>query len=457
MLALACSSPVLPRTHIVGRSDECTDMMMRLTLSCRAFNSFATSLLYAHVRLTRPSDLRLFHQALASRPALGMLVKSLHVGPEETQPEHWWPIDDDGVCGFSNRGFLVHLEDLPERARHKWWAFHARYLPLQDSLGWGVDDFGLSESVFKAVTEAIRDGSRDLNVDVRDWTCHNDPTGRNIGSDAWHTRGLELQAALELYCLDMYRRDELEKQRTGAESLTSLKTTYPRLAIRSGSSASTAGEEEADEETFVVTRHQLYQRMTRRGAPTDNFNHPLLFARSGLKWLAEDDTGYEHEGQAPRGEIDQDEDIARAFAWPPAASNPEAIQAHPGDFSNPIDLAIPGTLTVGGNVSLARLVLALTPEVSRLSMTGFLECALLNACPPLRALRSVMLGPQPNGWDLSYQRQFNALRGVEKLRICGRVPSPSEIKELVEGESFGKLRKLQWSMTERITWGSAEQ
>lgn len=68
----ACGLPALQRSSL--RSVASTSTMLSLALVSHSFNAFITPRLYAKVRLTTPSALRSFQEALASRPALGGLV-----------------------------------------------------------------------------------------------------------------------------------------------------------------------------------------------------------------------------------------------------------------------------------------------------------------------------------------------------------------------------------------------
>lgn len=75
-----------------------------LTLVSRQFNAAFKPVLFAHVKITRPSVLAEFRRSLVMNPENAMLVRSLHLGPLEELPSGYWPLrtkyedDDDDEC-----------------------------------------------------------------------------------------------------------------------------------------------------------------------------------------------------------------------------------------------------------------------------------------------------------------------------------------------------------------------
>lgn len=65
--------------------------LFALSLTSRELNGFVSPLLWRHVKITRPSALFEFRQALIHDPSKAELVKSLHVGPVRALPKGWWP------------------------------------------------------------------------------------------------------------------------------------------------------------------------------------------------------------------------------------------------------------------------------------------------------------------------------------------------------------------------------
>lgn len=65
IVALACGPPTLHRHTVVARSTDCTTTMISLLRTARGFYAMTLPLLYAHVRLSRPSMLREFQSTLS--------------------------------------------------------------------------------------------------------------------------------------------------------------------------------------------------------------------------------------------------------------------------------------------------------------------------------------------------------------------------------------------------------
>lgn len=459
ILSIACTTDILHRYDKIGRAGDCTKTIIRLSQASRYFYAFATPLLYAHVRLDRPSALRLFHQALASRPALGRLVKSLHIGPQEAVPEYWWPIRNFDYSGKDDYAFRVNLVDSVDDPSRPWWA-----CPSHD-LRYDVEADCPSRWA-KAIGDAFDAASRDLDVDIRHEKM--DYSGRPIESDAWHVRVMEVQGAMELYSFYTHRRDVQEKEERGLEGPASwyeLKGPYARLVVGNRMPQSLA--DGKDDNIFRVSRYEIYQRLTRRRTPADHFNHPLLFARSGLSWEAEGPNDILHRSDGSNPANLSADDPANLFSWPNTGTSAsvvnegdtdEAAPAFPFDLSDSIDPAVPNTVTVGGNLALARSVLALTPLLSTLSLTGYLQFAVVSerAPPAFEELRFVTLGPH-RCWGRWLRYGHSTFEKVEKLRICGGVLALEEIEDIVGGSTLPSLREFYWSDVNQVCDGDEEQ
>lgn len=442
ILETACGPPVLPRRVTVGHRSDCTTTMLRLALSCKAFNRQMLPILYANVRLPLPSNLSNFQRTLASRPALGRLVTRLHIGPdEEFRMSEWWPMSHTRLRSNTDT-FPVRLTESCDDPRLPRWASPSHSLvPLDSS----------SSDLSKDVHNAFEAASRDLDVELQ--SPGSSRSGENIGMDAWRVRVWELQAAMELWCLYTRVCDEEEEQRTAVKPAYGTRPQYPSLAVGGRASSSSA----AGGEVFHVTRAALYQRMSRKEALTNHFGHPLLSARSGLRWRVRGLGQTWHDGGRRRHAVQEGEDVADLFAWastPPAPDEDDFdfdadVVVPPSDLCDPLDEDIPATATVGGNLALARTVLSLTPSVSSLSLTGFLERALVGSRPPChQALRSVNLGPTAAGLSVPAHFEHTALHGVRRLRICGAPLDPPELDAIAgKGGALPKLRQVEWTPT----------
>lgn len=434
ILPLACGPPVIPRTTIVGRTDSCTATLLQLSLVSKQLYSFATARLYAHVRLTTPSSLRAFHRTLTSRAALGRLVKSLHVGADRPLPSDWWPINSSTDGELECFKFELNL-DCPNNSTAR-----ASVPPPQYDYNMRIGSTP-TDAASQALRAAFISASRNLDVDPNHSTL--DASGYDIGSSVWHVRVVELQAALELYGLEMQRR-------CGAGAAC------PSMRVGTVTPAQDCG-------VFTVTRAQIYRRLMRAGAPTDSFDHPLLHARSGLPWSAEARDDAEH--TSPNRTINDGEDPSDTFSLPATSAraddpdNAEVI-VFPSDLTDPVDLAIPTGATVAGNISLARSVMALTPLLRSLALTGCLESAILGdrfACA-LQDLRILTTGPTPRMWSAWPLYDNPTLITVEKLNVLDQLVGLDEIDQLFgDKSSLISLRHLHWTFLRRFDEAEPEQ
>lgn len=102
-LELACYKP--PQQDQGGNISKTwrlqldTQMLCNLILVSREFQSTFQPLLYAHVKLGRPSTLASFHASLVSRPSNAALVKSIWLGPLGGLGDKWWPVEVKYVGG----------------------------------------------------------------------------------------------------------------------------------------------------------------------------------------------------------------------------------------------------------------------------------------------------------------------------------------------------------------------
>lgn len=73
---------------------------LNLALVSREIYSEVISILYTNISITRPSALIRLQHTLAARPALGRIVRSLHVGPSKASSDFWEPM----INNFAMRG-----------------------------------------------------------------------------------------------------------------------------------------------------------------------------------------------------------------------------------------------------------------------------------------------------------------------------------------------------------------
>lgn len=431
ILVEACGPPTISRVTVVGRSDTDTDTLLQLSLASKQLYAFATPRLYAWVRLTRPSALKAFQQTLSSRPALGRLVVGLHIGADTSLEKAWWPMATRQ--GFGGPTFDLNVDEDNDG------------YPLALTRTGVI--FAIDGSSHRPLAAALEAAARCLDVDLCQLGL--DRSAREIGSDAWHIRVLEAQAAVELYHLH-----------TKGHEVNN--TTYPRLVVSERAPARGGN-------IFRVTRRDIYMRLTRVGAPTDSFQHPLIFARSGLLWEAKALDNVEHRSSVPAC-YNEEEDPADVFTWPLTGAAESADEGeemgedvkavpYPADLSDPHDFAIPATATVAGNLALARSLLGLTTCVQSLSLTGRFECSIVGERfgPALPDLRSLTIGPSPNFWGLTLNYGNVTLRPVKRLQICGGFWSGEEIERMSQSGQLVNLREIHWTSLEQYSDGDVDQ
>lgn len=263
---------------------------------------------------------------------------------------------------------------------------------------------------------------------------------------------LEIQAALDLYLIAMRQIEDKDsdfeaswrskppstKQEVPKSCRDGTCGHYPPLELAGSLTRARRPTSPSTTEPLVFVRSQLLEHLARRGSSTDRFDHPLLWFRSGGSFA--DFRRYGRSGatsgawQAGRAQIPTEDVLLSGGIF--------------GTCAEAIDVALPSTATMASLLDLARSVLAFTPRLANLSLTGFLERALCGpyAPPELPALRSVTLGPPPPFWAAPMHLQ--RLSGVEKLRICGVMLFEEEISAIVQ---LPDLKHFQWALADKFS------
>lgn len=402
------------------------DTARSLALVCAPFHAIVARCLYEHIRIGRPSTLRMLLNSIVRRPALGRLIKSLHIGPEDGLSYDWLP--------FGGQGVTLSLTAPSDAGREPRWSCAPPSHPvcLRSSEGPGPPH------AMETLEVAIKTASRSLDVDTSRTGI--DFAGRVIDIDTWYCRGFEFFAAIELYAMEMARCEG----RNRANYWTDRDTRYTRLAITGGPGSPGLRPPSGSEEgVFAVSRAQLLERLANPKGKTDRFDHPLLFARSGIAWEARQH-GYAvvHGGTEPQWHEGDAED---------------PLDAQRTDGSPLLDVALPSTATIGGILNLTRALLAQTPLLQNLSLSGFLERAVCGTRRPmeLKALRFLSLGPPPiyisrPGWYPPLRFETPSFPNVERLRICGHSLDKQQAVAIGGGSVFKKLQHFQWTFAKGI-------
>lgn len=434
ILFAACGAPVIKRSNIVGRSTACTATMLALLSTCKPFYILIAPMLYRRVRVTRPSVLSQLQQTLNARPSLGRIMTALHIGPDHTLPKDWWPIRR---VRRHHRAFKLRLADTSSGCRAPWRTCEV----LEFELGEGEADEE-SNAEKRALHEALKAACRDLKVDLN---AKRELGEHYSGSDEWHLRVLEAQAAVELYTLQMRKWDSGAKAEEGeaGRKAKRTKTVYPALRVQSSALPTDSGD------TFVVTRAQIIERLASAGSPTDLFDHPVLFARSVLPWYARDYGGKLHSGDVRAGNLEAWDDIPDVFGATHSIARP------PGEWTTPFDdywsllnLSHFSTFTASGCLAIARSLMALVRDVKTLALTGIftglMEC---EGPAQIPFVLGVSLGPASPGWNERIVLDYSGIVGLEELRVCD-VPLDERAAARLAGNTscLRELTFFEWSM-----------
>lgn len=235
-------------------------MLAAVSRSC---NATVTKLLYGQIRITRPSSLCQLHATLTRRPDLAALVTSVYLGPDAELVKHAWPI----VMAKEQHGDWpeLYIKNSLSGLRSE-----ASLLPLWCKPGAKVrlSNPQSHDGKGKAIHEAMAAAMKAL--DVEPWRRRFSWSKAKIGLGQWTARLLLLQAALDLFLMQM-RRVEDGQGRAAAQ------VEYPRFKILPQRSQTTnRGEEQSQGSDkfreFVVTENQLWQHLQRVGGPGDHFD-----------------------------------------------------------------------------------------------------------------------------------------------------------------------------------------
>lgn len=393
--------------------------------------------IYRDIKITRPSALALLQQAVSSHPQLGRVIRSLHVGPEDeategkTSPITVQPRSRDAQGNWRPASYRISsslrspmdVGLLPQWCTPgKEWSFHheaedAQALVISRALLAVVESFGLHPD-----------------------RLHSWQPPTTI------VQIYEAQAALDLYLMALGR---LDNERSGSDASSPSRNDeaeYPPLILVGTAAQPTLTSAMVQDKPYVITRQQVLQHLARPGCVFDTFDHPLLFARSSLesgsvnatprreepdsynRWRAEDPADV----FTPNGIQDADEPSTK---WKTSLN-----------FLDPAFTSIP---TTGSLLGLLRSLLALTPGLDRLALTGFLERAVCGTRPiaaVLKNLRAFSIGPPPLLKTWHAPLEFEGMDRVRQLRICG---------VMLRGDEVGKLgcrySNLQWTMPNDMT------
>lgn len=500
-LANFYSLPYELRARIVKEFGPWRKTATTLMLVSRELYRLVGPELYRSLMIDKPSMLSKLVQTVVAKPALGGLIKELWLGPFSALWGDWWPLghlrppDDDWPDYDSERPSIT--TSLGAKQKRPLWCSYQHSWSLKRLKPAKLAKLSCKD---KAVFDALESAQDYLNVDLREPRCA--PDGTIVGSTLWFIGVIEVQAALDLYLLEM-RRLEDEAGISGPtcqcgpppkEEGSSRQPCidYPSLVLTTttpsrGESAAAAASSSGSKAPFFLHRSRLLRRVTRRGGKADSFDHPLLFARSGIRTIIFDREGYgrlsndlwreakalyDDDGDTYDEEVSDEEDSASeedgsdgvsaasdddasaGYGLPdedafanlalPASSSAQTLAT---DLVIPLDQANYPTASIGGNLSLARTLLGLTPNLHSLLLTGVLQRAICGkgAALPPPALRKLYLGPLSHHSDDSLSPCFEGdrLQGLEELGIRGCFLQGQKRECL---RALPRLKSVHWNL-----------
>lgn len=382
-----------------------------------AFYDCVVPILYEIVILARPSALAAFSSLLSSRPYLCQHIKALHVGDVDRLPQGWYPLRTHSCFYEIDRNspssnYYTHHTYIRDSLTGKeqtgpapsWWeAAHE----------WSVESPGGFHAPSLAIWGALCAAQRSIDVDLRGLNSRYGQEHRTLSRTDYLIRLHELRATIDLYLLAM-RRLEGVGPRTFPPLRIKGHRDVPRLSLFDATDL---------EEPFIVSRSDIARHLARPGSITDRFDHPLLFARSGID--AQEDGKVGREGS--------DAEWERLFT---ASVHSSSASAAP---------------TLASCLDLCRRLLASSPNLTHLSLTSFLQRALAipRSAAPQR-LRFLSIGPSlPCQW--APPTGLDAFSHLETLQLCSMaLPDDYLAGVLVH---LPALKLLEWCLSENLTQG----
>lgn len=258
------------------------------------------------------------------------------------------------------------------------------------------------------------------------------------------------QAAVELYLLEMRRLEDKsgyevedwegeEGALHGPQPVKGEMVYYGSLRVLHWDSSphpnygSGTGPQNLLKYYWNVSWAAVEKHLARRGGMSDYFDHPLIFARSGMHLLdfADDGRALISDAFIARARALYDDNSVRADELPDEADDPNTIECV---------------------LALARSLLALMPRVQHLYLSGALQllvCGKKRKELPLPSLRTLCLGPLTPYRDDSLAPTLHSkdLAQVERLRLSGCLVAEQKAEAIV---ALPSLTEVSWDLSYSI-------
>lgn len=210
--------------------------------------------------------------------------------------------------------------------------------------------------------------------------------------------------------------------------------------------------------SFVVTRAQVNDHLSRRDSIHDHFDHPFILARSKARQLSTDGygtitscyNGYEDEYHY---DYDSDDESEFAERWrcndddyaSPASPSPQSPTMHRSPSLDSLAGYDLDATRRDNIIALGRSTIRLTPHLQSLSVTGYLHNCV--NWPPLRLnrLRYVCLGPVTPADEAPSYLFSLGLAAMEKFRLCG------DALGTITARRIGGMTR-EWPCLKEVQW-----
>lgn len=284
----------------------------------------------------------------------------------------------------------------------------------------------------------------------------------------WGLRIHELQACLDFYLTKIRKIEDARKY--DVPDWTSLKRIpapaagrYPTVKITgfisplSMEAAKVKVKSTAD--VFVMTRALFWKHLTRRGSAFDQFDHPVLWGRTGLLDHPFNENGEKmvqcfftgpHWNLFKADEKDKEKSKSKSSD---AKGGSKQKERHPMQGEDIIieALNLAPKWTLVNLVKTAHNIIGRALRLENLSLTGTFELSLAVPLPTFETLKSLSLGPHMPALETSahFNNRLMTLRSLENLRVCGPMLHPLECQQIAGGGGFmPNLKRVVWELIE---------
>lgn len=276
---------------------------------------------------------------------------------------------------------------------------------------------------------------------------------------------IEAQAALDLYLMDMRRREDQDAQNprhaSSCEKLGNI--IYFKLDLLSkapgaslAASRQTSQPHRSSENVFTISWKDLRNQLTTRGSMTDYFSHPFIHARTSLHWgrLIDSIDFSAALGSARTSNANADDISDQGSEQDTDLNSSSSDDVESGSCED--ELAIGDrcdTLIESGLGRLGFDLIALTPGVQHLAtssaISGVLPSSSGNDTASICSLQTYSLGPRLTKSNSAFLTCLSDRRflKLEKLRLCGLTTPDSAMWSLSNRERMPQLKEVQWDLS----------